>query len=194
MRGAALGLKVGAALALGTAADASSNVERFTLVQNSSEISAKVRFLGLASKTATFPSMRGTVSIDRSDTRDMRLSVTLDARHLRASDTLTRDRLKGESFFWVDRHPLIEFRGSDLMMEDSRNGYLSGRITARGVTRSVDLDVTFDRPIEAINGTGPITIEAETEIDRTDFGMDDYGGVVGRTVKIRIEALMQPEV
>ena len=78
----------------------------------SSEITAKVAFFGIGSKTATFPEMEGSITIDPANPEDINLWVTLDAEALDASDGLTRRRLKGEKFFWVERHPEIVFSGA----------------------------------------------------------------------------------
>ncbi|WP_260483508.1 YceI family protein [Sphingomicrobium flavum] len=159
----------------------------------SSNVVAKVGFMGVASKTAGFPAMSGSIRIDPEDTASIDLRVDLDARELTAPDKTTLKRLKGEKFFWVERYPTVSFRGDTLLMETDRKGRVEGRMTARGVTRPVMLDVTFDRPLEQIGGNRPIVIEAETTIDRRDFGMKSYSMVVGKSVDIRIRARLVPQ-
>ena len=66
-------------------------------------------------------------------------------------------------------------------------------MTARGVTRPLSLDVTFDRPFAQLNDGRPVTLDAEASIDRRDFGMTSYGLIVGKKVNIRIDARMVPK-
>lgn len=158
-----------------------------------SAVSAKVGFMGLSSKTANFPAMSGQIRLDPDDSAVIDLRVDLDARQLTASDRLTERRLKGEKYFWVERHPTISFRGTTLLMDDDRTGRIEGSITARGVTRPVSLDVEFTHALDRIGQAASVGIEAETTIDRRDFGMTSHGLVVGKKVDIRITARMVPE-
>lgn len=176
-----------AALSLSTA---SAGVSTYSLDASKSEVSAKVSFFGLASKTARFPAMNGSIRLDPAAPRAIDLRVELDARKLTAPDETTLRRLKSEKFFWVERYPTVMFEGTSMVLAGDREGTVSGTITARGVTRETTLDVRFDRPVREIVGNAPVRIEAETKIDRRDFGMTSYGLIVGKTVKIRIDAHM----
>ncbi|MCJ7420709.1 YceI family protein [Sphingomicrobium astaxanthinifaciens] len=161
---------------------------------SASRVSAKVAFLGLASKTARFPAMEGSILVDPADRSRVDLRVDLDARHLEASDGVTRRRLKGEKFFWVERYPMVRFHGTSLQLDDDRRGRIAGTVTARGVTRPVTLEVAFDRPVAALDDGQPVRLAARTRIDRRDFGMTGYRPIVGNKVRIRIEARMVPIV
>ena len=158
-----------------------------------SNVSAKVAFFGLASKTAGFPAMTGSIRIDPDRPTAIDLRVDLDATKLTAPDKTTLHRLKGDKFFWVERYPTVSFRGTKLRMDNERKGRIDGTITARGVTQPVVLDVTFDRPLARINGHEAIMIDAQTTINRRDFGMKSYSLVVGKNVDIAIRARMGPQ-
>lgn len=164
----------------------------YRLDSASSDVSAKVSFFGLASKTARFPAMQGSIALDPADRGKVDLRVNLDARKLQAPDDVTLKRLKGEKFFWVERYPTVSFHGTSMVLKDDRRGRVDGTITARGVTRPVVLDVTFDRPVSQFGDRRPVRIDATTEIDRRQFGMTSYRTIVGKTVKIRILANMVP--
>lgn len=158
-----------------------------------SEIRAKVRFFGIGSKSATFPEMDGSITIDPANPEDINLWVTLDATALEASDGLTQRRLKGEKFFWVERHPEIVFSGAALDLASARSGEIDGAISARGQRLGAKLDVTFARDAAAICGDRPVSFSATTTIDRRHYGMNSYGLIVGNTVSITINARMVPE-
>lgn len=164
----------------------------YRLDPGASDVSAKVSFLGLASKKAKFPALQGSITLDPADRSKVDLRVELDARKLQAPDGVTLKRLKGEKFFWVERYPMVSFRGTTMALKDERRGRIDGTITARGVTRPVSLEVLFDRPVSQFDDGKPVRIDAETEIDRTDFGMRSYRSIVGKTVTIRISARMLP--
>ncbi len=163
----------------------------YQLDGNSSDVSAKVAFFGFASKTARFPRMEGAVTIVRGAPEQAIIDVTFDAVTIEAPDETTLKRLRGEKFFWVERYPTIRFVGRSLELSSPTRGTLTGELTARGVTRSETLDVTFASDPSARTGQ-PVEFTAEMEIDRRDYGMKSYQLIVGNTVDISLRARMVP--
>lgn len=171
---------------------ASGPLYRYRIDPQGSSVSARVAFLGLASKTARFPEVSGSIALqpDRLDAID--LDVTLDATRLTAGDSVTLARLKGKDFFDVERYPTIRFTGHHMTMRGERTADVQGEVTARGVTRPATLAVTFDAPPAQSNGRDTIALTGLTTIDRRQFGMTAYSMIVGRNVTIRIRARMVP--
>ena len=163
----------------------------YRLDANASNVSAKVPFFGLASKTARFPRMEGSVTIVPGAPERAIIDVTFDAMAIEAPDPTTLQRLRGERFFWVERYPTIRFVGRSLRLTSPTRGKLTGELTARGVTNTETLDVTFASD-PAIAGGRPIQFSGEMEIDRRDYGMKSYQLIVGNTVDISLRARMVP--
>lgn len=178
-----------AALLLGAAAPAG---QLYAVDSAGSNLSAKVGFFGIGSKSAGFPSVSGSVRLDRERPQDIALDVTIDARTLTAPDKLTLNRLKGEKFFWVEKYPSVRFVGSEMALTSATSGTVKGDLTARGVTRPVTLAVKFDRPPGELKPGDPVTLTGETQINRYDFGMKSYGLIVGKWVNIQLRARMVP--
>ena len=157
-----------------------------------SNVSAKVSFFAIASKTARFPKMAGKVRIVPGKPQSARIDVTFDATALEAPDETTLKRLRGEKFFWVEKYPQVRFVGKNLTLTDDKRGSVSGNLTARGVTKPATLEVTFDvDPLTAPPGQ-PINFTGTTTIDRREFGMKSYQLVVGNDVDITLKARMLP--
>ncbi len=165
---------------------------RYALDEGGSDVTAKVAFFGLASKTAGFPKMRGGIVLSSDRPERVDLQVTLDARALTAPDKVTLERLRGPNFFDVQRHPTIAFAGREMTLTSPRDAVIDGSVTARGITRPARLVVKFDTPPVNATGAEPIGLTATTTIDRRDFGMTAYPLIVGRKVTIRIRARMMP--
>lgn len=157
-----------------------------------SSLSAKVPFLGIGSKSAGFPKMSGTIRLGAADPERIDLDVTIDARSLTASDKLTADRLRGEKFFWVEKYPSVRFVGQRMDLTTDRRGTVKGTLTARGVSKPVTLEVTFDQPPASVTPNQPITLTGETVINRRDFGMTSYSLIVGKMVTIQLKAKLRP--
>ncbi len=179
-------------IAPGATANASPNASgplNYRLDASASDVSARVPFFGLASKTARFPEMAGAVQIVPGEPEAAMIDVTFDARALEAPDEVTLNRLRGERFFWVDRYPTIRFVGSSLALTSPTRGTLTGELTARGVSNTETLDVIFERdPVRA--GDQPVRFTGTMEIDRRDYGMRSYQLIVGNRVEITLNALM----
>jgi polyisoprenoid-binding protein YceI len=157
-----------------------------------SNVAAKVAFMGLGSRTASFPAVSGAVTLSPAAMERIDLDVRIDARQLKASDQLTTDRLKGKNFFDVVNHPAISFRGKALVMKTATTGTVTGDLTARGVTKPVTLAVTFTAPPARATGRESIGLTGTTTINRRDFGMTAYSLIVGKKVAITIRTRLVP--
>ena len=164
---------------------------KYTLVAAASDVKAKVSFFGLASKTARFPRMNGTVRIVPGNPKDAAIDVTFDAAAIEVPDATTLKRLRGDKFFWVERYPTIRFVGRSIDLSSPTRGTVTGKLTARGVTRTQTLDVRFASD-PAVQSGRPVAFTGNMEIDRRDYGMDSYQLIVGNTVDITLDARMAP--
>jgi len=93
-------------------------------------------------------------------------------------------------FFDVAHHPTLHFVGSRMTMTGPKSATVEGKMTARGVTQPVKLEVTFSIPPIDTGGYQPITITGTTVIDRYAFGMRAFPLIIGRMVNVRISARM----
>lgn len=165
---------------------------RYALDTASSDVSARVGFFGIASKTARFPTLSGSVLLDPARLEDIVLDVTIDARALRAGDGMTLSRLKGPDFFDVDHHPTVRFAGRAMRMTGLRTAEIAGELTARGVTHPQVLAVTFERD-PASTGKTPLGLIGRMTIDRRQFGMTAWSAIVSSKVDITIRTRMVPD-
>lgn len=167
-------------------------VHRFSMDSANSAVSARVSFFGIASKTAQFPEISGGIQLDPARPGPIDLDVTLNARALKAGDSVTLGRLKGPHFFDVEHYPTIRFAGRAMRMTGQRTADVDGDLTARGVTRHEVLHVTFEREPAQISGQEPVSFTAVMAIDRRNYGMNSYSLIVGNRVTIAIRARMVP--
>jgi polyisoprenoid-binding protein YceI len=165
---------------------------RYQLDSGASAVSAKVGYLGLGSKTAWFPAMRGSIRMTPDRLESVALDVELDARAMTAGSKRDTDYLKGKDFFDVANHPLVRFTGSRMVMTGETSARIEGQVTARGVTRPAVLAVTFRDPPARATGREPVQLTATTTINRRDFGMTAYSLVIGKRVTITIKARLVP--
>jgi polyisoprenoid-binding protein YceI len=164
----------------------------YHLDEAQSRVSARVAFFGLASKTASFPRMIGSITLQPQKLDAIDLKVVLDARALTAGDSVTLARLKGKNFFDVEHYPTVSFTGQRMTMTGPVTARVEGELTARGVTRPVVIQVVFAQPPARAKGREPVALTARTVINRRDFGMTAYSLVVGKKVTITVDARLTP--
>ena len=179
------------ALAGAGAANTVGTPQRYTLDASASNVSAKVPFFGLSSKTARFPKMQGAVTIVPGAPERAVIDVTFDATAIEAPDDVTLARLRGNKFFWVEKYPSVRFVGRSLKLSSPTRGTVSGELTARGITQPQTLTATFDSDPLAQVGK-PVNFTGTTTIDRRKYGMKSYQLVVGNKVDITLKARMVP--
>ncbi|MGE3693380.1 MAG: YceI family protein [Novosphingobium sp.] len=166
--------------------------QHYNLDSTNSAVSARVSFLGLASRTAHFPELSGRIRLDPDRPGPVDLDVVLNARALTTRDRETLNRLKGPHFFDVEHHPTIRFSGRTMTLTGPRTARVEGELTTRGVTRRELLQVTFERDPTRATGREPVSFSGVMTIDRRNYGMRSYSFIVGNRVTIAIRARMVP--
>ena len=101
--------------------------------------------------------------------------------------------VKNEDFFDVEKFPEVTFTATKFDVNEEGEGTVTGDLTIKGTTKSVDLDVEDVATAEDPFGNTRLGFEATTKINRNDFGIDfnaplKTGGVlVSEEIKIELE-------
>ena len=165
---------------------------RYGLDPAHSDVSARVAFFGIDSRTARFPQMVGEFTLRPTRLETIDLAVELDARALTADDRMALAELKGPKFFDAERYPAVRFASTQMTMTGPKSARIDGTITVRDISRPATLNVTFAQAPALVDGQTPVTIAATTAIDRRQFGMTASDLIVGNKVTITINATMTP--
>ena len=145
-----------------------------------------VKHFGLSKVKGEFTEVEGTVVIAEEPTASV-VTATINAASFNS-----RDDVRSADFLDVENFPTITFTSTNVKPGGDA-WVVSGDLTIKGVTRSVELATEFDGAITDPYGFQRIAFSASTEIDRTDFGLDfnaalETGGlIVGKHVKITLE-------
>ena len=111
-------------------------------------------------------------------------------------DTNEPDRdkhLRSEDFFHAEKFPTITFTSASIARVGDHQFNVVGDLTIRGVTRRVTLPVTFLGAVKDPWGNMKWGFEAETTVNRKDFGLlwnaalETGGFLVGDEVKVTLE-------
>lgn len=152
-----------------------------------SELSFSVRHLMVSKVRGKFADFTGTVEVG-APAAESKVTATVQ---LASVDTGSADRdghLKSPDFFDVEQNPEMTFVSTSVT-----DGTLVGDLTIKGVTKPVTFDLEFNGVAADPWGNTKAGFEAETEINRTDWGLTwnaaiEGGGVlVAEKVKITLD-------
>jgi polyisoprenoid-binding protein YceI len=169
--------------------------EKYTFDPLHTQIVFKVSHLGFSKSQGRFTKFDGGFTFDQEKPTASSVDVTIDANSINMLSTGWDDHLKGEEFFNVKKFPTITFKSKKITKTGENTGNITGDLTILGVTKSVDLDVEFNKA-----GTMPMNkneiagFSATAYLKRSDFGMN-YGVEMGLgddvTIEIQVEGIRQ---
>jgi polyisoprenoid-binding protein YceI len=163
------------------------------------DVEFAIRHLMVSNVKGHFGNVTGTVEIDPDNLTRPRITASIPVATIDTRSEQRDTHLRSGDFFAVDAYPTIEFEGGSITGDPMGDFKLAGRITIKGVTRDITLDVTTEGRGQDPWGNDRIGYSATAKLDRKDFGLTwnqilEAGGVaVGDTVKITINTeLLRP--
>lgn len=141
-----------------------------------------VKFLGTkkdGKHTGAFPKLTGTFSAEGDVTKG-KLEVTLETAELTTDTPKLTAHLKAPDFFDVKRFPEAKFVSKSIKAE--RDGHVvTGDLTMHGVTKALSF------PAKISLADGSLTVSAQFDLNRHDWGISYGKGNVNDLVKMTIE-------
>ena len=171
----------------------------FAIDKTHSEAVFQVRHL-VTRVRGRFTDLGGTIAFDEGSPERSTVSFAIQAASI---DTGTLDRdahLRSEDFFHVEKHPVMTFVSTGITPLGGNAYDVTGELTLRGVTKRITLPVSYLGKAKDPWGNEKIGFEAETTINRKDYGLvwnaalETGGFLVGDEVKVSvsIQAALQP--
>lgn len=167
--------------------------EKFTIDPSHSSTHFSITHLVIAKVKGRFDKFEGSFDFDEKTQKLDNVNVTIDAASINTNEKKRDEDLRSPNFFNVAKYPKITFKSLKTLYKDSKPHKLEGLLTIHGVTKPVILEIDYKGAITDPMGLRRIAFEAETKIDRTDFGITWNKAIeagqflVGHEVKIDIE-------
>jgi polyisoprenoid-binding protein YceI len=153
-------------------------------------VTMSVRWLGGMLVRGRFMDVRGMIHLPTDDDDTAAVTVEVHADSIRTGISLRDHHLRGPLFLDAARHPIITFRGGDVMRLPTHVA-VPGSLTIRGVTRTEELRCSVE---DAANGR----LAADVTLSRRAYGvgvptgirrLDPLFVVIGDEVRIAIEVM-----
>ncbi|MBB5518321.1 YceI family protein [Amphiplicatus metriothermophilus] len=149
----------------------------------------KVGHLGFSRYVGRFERFDAALDFDTDDPAAARVEAVIDIASLDVANDEFAQTLKGARWFDAENHPQAVFRSTKVEITDANAGRVAGTLTLKGVTKPASLDVVFNGGArDMLRGAYVVGFSARGTINRSDFGIDRYGELVGDAVTIEIEA------
>ena len=140
-----------------------------------------------------FDEFEGHAHVDFGDPDRCSAEVTIEATSIDTRNEQRDGHLRTNDFFDVPNHPQITYRSTAVKKVGDDTYRLTGDLTIRGVTKSIDIDFEFTGAAKDPFGNLRLGFEGGTTINRRDWGVEwnaplETGGVlVSEKVTLEIE-------
>lgn len=170
----------------------------WTVDQSHSNVGFSVKHMMVSKVKGVFEDYSATVTAaDLSDLSDATITFDIQVASISTKSEDRDNHLRSADFFDADQYPTISFQSTDIA-KDGGDYKVTGDLTIKDVTKPVTFNVEFNG-----KGTNPWGVEvygfeAETKINRDEFGLTwnaalETGGVlVGKEIKINVDLEVNP--
>ena len=108
-----------------------------------SEVNFKVKHLMIANVKGAFQKFNASIEAVGTDFANARVQATLDASSIFTNEENRDKHLRSADFFDVEKHPHLQFNGTEMKHVSGDDYTLTGDLTIKGITKPVTLEVEF---------------------------------------------------
>jgi len=149
------------------------------------EIAFAIDAAGYPRTQGRFDRFVGKISIDLERPERSSVAFHVRADSVDVGSASFSDYLRSPAFLDAAKHPTIDFVSTLVEKLSDHEVRVSGDLTLLGVTKPLKVDVAVRRPA---GGGARLEFEAETRIDRLEFGMNSGFPIVSREVDLTIKS------
>ncbi len=161
-----------------------------------SNVKFAVSHMVVSEVEGSFKMFDGNLVASKADLSDAKVNFSVDVASVNTDNDRRDGHLKSDDFFNAEKFPKMSFVSKSMKPLGNNKYKLSGDLTIRDVTKTVDFDVTFGGQIKTKNQQGQESskagFKAKATIDRIAFGLKwdralETGNlVVGKDVDITV--------
>jgi polyisoprenoid-binding protein YceI len=126
---------------------------------------------GFAVKHNGISTFRGHFEQADASLADGVLTGTAQVDSVKTAIPQLKDHLLSADFFNATETPTVEFRSTDIRIDESGDAEVDGELTIRGVTKPVTAKGSFGRAT-GLAGNDVVGFDLEATVDRRDYGLD----------------------
>ncbi|MFN8437208.1 MAG: YceI family protein [Cytophagales bacterium] len=157
-----------------------------------SEVQFKVKHLVISTVTGTFKEFEGALEAESEDFDNAKVDFSIKANSISTNQNDRDNHLKSGDFFDAEKYPSLSFKNGILKKKSKEDYSLTGELTIKDVTKTVELNVEYGGVSKDPWGNTKAGFEVTGKINRTEFGLTwnatlETGGVlVGESIALDI--------
>ena len=169
---------------------ANAQVVQYKIDDSHSKVGFEVSHLVISTVEGKFDKFEGKFEFDPKDFSKTVLDASVKAASVNTANAKRDEHLRSDDFFDTKKFETISFKSKKAEKTGDKSFKLTGDFTLKGVTKSVQFDVTYKGIVKGFKGN-VIAFAGETTINRQDFNVKfnkaiEAGPVVGDEVKIKL--------
>lgn len=172
-------------------------MKKWNVDASHSSIGFSVKHMMVSKVRGTFGDFTAEVEANETDLTGANIAFTIQVASINTGSEDRDNHLRSADFFDVETYPEIKFVANNIVKKGD-DYEIVGDLTIKDVTKPVVFEAEYGG-----NGTNPwgvevVAFEAETKINREDFGLTwnaalETGGVlVGKDIKITLDLEANP--
>ena len=173
-------------LPLAAALSARAQVETYRIDPVHTSIGFSIRHF-VSRVQGSFTKVQGSITVDRSDMAKSSAEATIQAASVFTHVDRRDADLRSPHFFDAAVFPTLTFKSTSWKQTSENHYDVAGTLTIHGVTKPVVLKVECLGFGTGMRGMKLSGWHLTTTIDRRDFGISGYQGIVGNDVDISID-------
>lgn len=135
------------------------------------KIHFSAKYLVISETEGEFKTFDGTFTSAKPDWTDLKADVTVQVNSLATDNDMRDNHLKGDDFFNAEKFPTITFKSKGVKMIDKNKYVLSGDLTIRDVTKSVEVPLVYGGTVKDSWGNIKAGFKATGKINRKDYNL-----------------------
>ena len=135
------------------------------------KIHFNAKYLVISETEGEFKTFEGVFTSSKPDWTDLKAEITVQVNSLTTDNEMRDNHLKGDDFFNVEKFPTITFKSKGIKMIDKNKYVLSGDLTIRDVTKSVEIPVVYGGTVKDPWGNIKAGFKATGKINRQEYNL-----------------------
>ena len=157
------------------------------LDRDHSSVEFSVKKLLFFTVKGTLKDLHGEIELDEDSVSGSNVQATIGVKSINTGNQQRDQQLRAASFLDVMNFPQVEFQSAEVGPGSDRDTLkVKGALTIKGNKKDVVLNVTKVDRSKAPSGEEVVYYVGEAEIDRFEFGVNAWRGVVGPRLKVVI--------
>ena len=148
---------------------------KWTVDKTHSNVKFSVAHMVVSEVEGSFRDFEGSLVASKENLSDAVINFSVEVASVNTDNTNRDNHLKSDDFFNAEKFPKMTFVGKTMKPLGGNKYKLTGDLTLRDVTKTVEFDVTYGGKIQTDQGGYKSGFKAKTTIDRTKFGVNFTG-------------------